>query len=227
MLGSHSTSPHSTKCEFSTPFALRNFRILTYYANENNERLWAQQVVYQSMIICYHQWRLGFNFPNSWWAHPKSAYHKWIKASALLHEDTCTCQVLPEGPMDPQNWEYVWCFNTLRPRQNGRHFPDDIFKRIFVNENARILIEISLKFVPKGPISNIPALIQIMAWRRPGDKPLSEPMMVSLLMHICVTRPQWVNGGTLQKFVQDLRKVIVKGCRLFSALIDCQLDPKE
>ena len=32
-----------------------------------------------------------------------------------------------------------------------------------------------------------------MAWHRPGDKPLSEPMMVSLLMHICVTRPQWVN----------------------------------
>ena len=34
-----------------------------------------------------------------------------------------------------------------------------------------------------------------MAWRRPGDKPLSGPMMVSLLTHICVTRPQWVNVG--------------------------------
>ena len=32
-----------------------------------------------------------------------------------------------------------------------------------------------------------------MAWRRPGDKPLSEPMMVSLPTHICVTRPQWVD----------------------------------
>ena len=80
----------------------------------------------------------------------------------------------------------------LRPRQNGRHFTDDTFKRIFVNENVRVLIEISLKFVPKGPINNIPALIQIMAWRRPGDKPLSEPMMVCLPTHICVTRPQWV-----------------------------------
>ena len=80
--------------------------------------------------------------------------------------------------------------NTLRPRQNGRHFADDTFKRIFVNENVKILIEISLKFVPKGPINNIPALVQIMAWRRPGDKPLSERMMVSLLTHICVTRPQ-------------------------------------
>ena len=36
---------------------------------------------------------------------------------------------------------------------------------------------ISLKFVPKGLINNIPALVQIMAWRRPGANPLSEPMM--------------------------------------------------
>ena len=54
-----------------------------------------------------------------------------------------------------------------------------------------------LKFVPKGPINNIPALVQIMAWRRPGDKPLSEPMMVRLPTHICVTRPQWVNWYNL------------------------------
>ena len=57
-----------------------------------------------------------------------------------------------------------------------------------------ILITISLKFVPKGQINNIPALVQIMAWRRPGDKPLSEPRTESLLTHICVTRPQWVNA---------------------------------
>ena len=82
--------------------------------------------------------------------------------------------------------------NTLRPRQNGRLFADDTFKRIVLNENVRITIKISLKFVPKGPINNNPTLVQIMAWRRPGDKPLSEPVMVNLLTHICVTRPQWV-----------------------------------
>ena len=82
--------------------------------------------------------------------------------------------------------------NTLRPRQNGRHFTDDIFKRIFVNENIWIPITISQKFVPKGSINNIPALVRIMAWRRPGDKPLSEPMMVNLPTHICITWPQWV-----------------------------------
>ena len=83
--------------------------------------------------------------------------------------------------------------NTLRLRQNGHHFPDDIFKCIFSNENAWISIKISLKFVPKGPVNKIPTLVQIMAWRRSGDKPLSKPMMVSLLTHICITRPQWVN----------------------------------
>ena len=82
--------------------------------------------------------------------------------------------------------------NTLRQRQDGCHFPDGMINCIFLNEKFWILIKISLKFVPKGPISNIPSLVQIMAWRRSGDKPLSESMMVSLLTHICITRPQWV-----------------------------------
>ena len=51
---------------------------------------------------------------------------------------------------------------------------------------------ISLKFVPNGQINIISELVQIMAWRRRGDKPLSEPMMDKLLTHICITRPQWV-----------------------------------
>ena len=84
------------------------------------------------------------------------------------------------------------CVNTLRPRQNGRHFSDDIFEWIFWNENVLISINISLKFVPGGPINNIPTLLQIVALRRPSDKPLSEPMTVRLTTHICVTRPQWV-----------------------------------
>ena len=92
--------------------------------------------------------------------------------------------------------------NTFRPRQNGCHFADDTFKRIFLWENVRISIEISLNFVLKSPIDNIPTLFQIMAWRRTGDKPLSEAMTVSLLTHICVARPQWVNWLT-QRFRQN------------------------
>ena len=83
--------------------------------------------------------------------------------------------------------------NTLRPRWKGQNFADDIFKCIFVNEKGCIVNKLSLKIVPKGSINNIPALVQKMAWRRSGDKPLSEPMMVRLLTDICVTQPQWVN----------------------------------
>ena len=90
---------------------------------------------------------------------------------------------------------FVWYrVNTLRLRQNGRHFADDIFKYIFLNEYFWIPVKISLKFVPKGPINIIPTLVQIMGWHRPGDRLLSEPMVVSLPTHICVTWPQWVNA---------------------------------
>ena len=74
----------------------------------------------------------------------------------------------------------------------GRDKMAAIFRCIFLNENVWIFITISLIFFPKGRINNIPALVQIMAWRRRGDKPLSESMMISLPTHICVTRPQWV-----------------------------------
>ena len=87
---------------------------------------------------------------------------------------------------------YLGLFITLRTRQNGRRFLDSIFKCIFLNENVWISIKVSLQFIPKGPINNIPALVQIMAWCRVGAKPLSETMMVILPAHICVTWPQWV-----------------------------------
>ena len=90
---------------------------------------------------------------------------------------------------DLGHWQW---FNTLRPRHHGHYSTHYIFKCIFLNENVWISIKISLKVVPKGPITNIPALVQMMAWHRPGDKTLSEPIMVSLPTHICVTRPQWV-----------------------------------
>ena len=65
---------------------------------------------------------------------------------------------------------FTWVnINTLRLRQNYCHFIDDIFKSIFVNEIVWISIKISLKFVPKVQIHNIPALVQIMAWCWPGD----------------------------------------------------------
>ena len=58
-----------------------------------------------------------------------------------MYDDTGTCK-----------FTYLFNLNTLRPRQNDRHFADSIFKCIFLNENFRISNKISLKFVPKGPI---------------------------------------------------------------------------
>ena len=125
----------------------------------------------QSLMVAYLLWCLVAIFKISFINFIFSKFY-YTKSSCVIQSD--------------------YCVNTLRPRQNGRHFTDDTLKRIFMNENARISINISLKFVPKGLINNIPALVQIMAWRRPCDKPLSEPMMFNLLTHICVTRPQWV-----------------------------------
>ena len=63
------------------------------------------------------------------------------------------------------------------PGQNDRHFADDITRCVFLNETLCILIKISPKCVPKGSIDNILPLGYMMAWRRIGDKPLSEPML--------------------------------------------------
>ena len=84
--------------------------------------------------------------------------------------------------------------NTLRPWQNEGIFANDMLKHIFLNENDYILIKISLKFVPHIQINNIPSLVQKMALRGSGDKPLSEPMIFCLLTHICVTRPKLVKN---------------------------------
>ena len=82
------------------------------------------------------------------------------------------------------SWSF---FNLSPPRQNGQNFADDIFRCIIVNERFCISNEISLKFVPRGPIDNNSAFVQIMVWRRIGEKPLSEPMLARLT-HICGTR---------------------------------------
>ena len=75
-----------------------------------------------------------------------------------------------------------WHINSSSHGQNGSH----VFKCIFLNENIWVSNKISLKYVPWGLIDNMSALVQIMAWRRPGDKPLSEPMLIG-------TRGRWVN----------------------------------
>ena len=111
----------------------------------------------------------------------RAIYYRWCPKYAITGSPDLTQMIIISSSL-----------NTLRLRQNGRHFADNLFKCLFLNDNVRIFNTISLKFVPKGLVKNIPALVQIMAWHWPGNKPLSEPMMVNLLTHICATWPQWV-----------------------------------
>ena len=109
--------------------------------------------------------------------------------------------------------------NTLR--QNGRYFADDIFISIFLNENVWISLKISLQFVHQVRIGSISLVVNVMAWHRTGDEPLSESRMASLWTHICVTRSQWVNSSKLsdvymcQYTKQSL--VPIMSCRLIGA----------
>ena len=125
----------------------------------------------------------------------------WFQIMATLLHSISKSPLISSGTWDDIDFGFwgkihlphLTFANTLGPSQHRRRFADDIFKCIFFNENCCILIKISLKFVRKDPIDNNPALVQIMAWRRLGDKPFSEPMMVRLPTHICVARPQWAN----------------------------------
>ena len=116
-----------------------------------------------------------------------------------------------EGPV---KWNTL---NTLRPRRINRNYPHDIFKCISLDENESISHKISLKYVPKVRIDNIPALVQPMAWCRSADKPLSEPMMVILLTHMCVTRLQWVNTRVPHSYMYST-------CHLQSLQLQVQID---
>ena len=130
-------------------------------------------------ILSYQRGLLAFTWGHFHRKYPRYHSLKWFGIIYLSKVNATS----PRG-----QW-----VDTLMPRQNGRLFPDNIFKWIFLNENVWILIRIPLKFVPRGPINNIPALVQIMAWHRPDDKPLSKTM-VSLPTHIYVTQLQWVLG---------------------------------
>ena len=80
-------------------------------------------------------------------------------------------QTLSQYPTKQTKQSRFVLFNRMKPEQNGRHFADTIFKSIFLNENYHIFTQISLKFVPNGPIYDKPSLVQVKAWHPTGNKP--------------------------------------------------------
>ena len=95
---------------------------------------------------------------------------------------------------DAQGSKVSLAINSSLPGQNSSRFANDIFKCIFLNEKFCISIWISLKFVPEGAIHKKRALVQVMAWRGVGNKPLPEPVLIQFTdEYICVTKGRWVN----------------------------------
>ena len=112
--------------------------------------------------------------------------NRWCEGAAELTEVVTVVYLLRLESADILASQYIItmilyeksiCIKSYLSGQNGRHFADDIFRCILVNEKFYILIRVLLKFLPKGPNDNNPALVKIMAWRREGHKPLSEPML--------------------------------------------------
>ena len=100
--------------------------------------------MFSSMFICLSRFKNTFHLPYD------TIHNGQLDLTAL--------QVLSHLPLDKM----------------AANSADDICKCIFINEKFCILIRISLKFLPRGPIDNRPALVQVMAWRRTGDKLLPE-----------------------------------------------------
>ena len=148
------------------------------------------QQIYQSAVR-YNMFRLSCS----------SIDHVWRN---LQHDaDICVYDVVARY--------FYGCVNTRRQGPDGRHLGDDIFKCNF-DHGIFNFDKKSLKLVPRGRINNTPALVQIMAWHRSGDKPLSEPIMFSSLMHI--QAPLGFNEFSL--IVQALNyfgKIRYNGCR--------------
>ena len=107
------------------------------------------------------------------------------------------------------------------PGQNGWHFTGNIFRCIFMNEKFCILIPNSLKFVPKCPIDNMSALVQVMAWHQIGNKPLPEPMLIQFTDAYMRHLGRWVKRiNSNCKIIHHSCKFVRFRFRLFQSLWD-------
>ena len=132
-------------------------------------------------VLLYHVYNTFFHWP--------SPYTEWSLIPFPIYNSLTSNFLHHNWNFNSNNILTHWGCNKI-----AAILQTTFSKCTFLKENVLISIKISLKLIPKGPINNILALAQIMAWHRPDDKPLSEPMTIILLTHICVTRPQWVNN---------------------------------
>ena len=169
---------------------------LTWNSNQDINTLFHENPFHNVVIVatifcgshhCMPLWTYFMSYGTEIQPNQRFGPELYVSSSWMISYKKCSLRHMPKGLALENIFSLI---NTLRLTQNGWHF-----KHIFVNENVWIWVNLSPKFVAMGPFKKIPASDQIMAWRRPGDKPLSEPMLVSLPTHICITRPQWVNAS--------------------------------
>ena len=180
-------------------------------------------VLYPSIALCAGHSCTPIYSLGSLWPHPGFSLKSIIFYTGLL-----LCRGRKEREQSWQRPSLRGCMctgtNYIIYFELSTHLPlnkmatilaDDIFKCVFLNENDRIPIKISLKFVSKSPIDSKSALVQVMAWYRTGDKPLPELMLTHSLTPICGTRGTWVNMvcimwfpcGLLYELIARLRSV--------------------
>ena len=138
--------------------------------------------------------------PNTWlWFCPNLGHLNIILDKKYFFHPTTKYEVAKTCCLKFCNALSRQCIKRLRPKQNGATL-QTTFSNVFS-------LKISLEFIAKVAINNIPALVQIMACRRRGDMPLSEAMMVSLLTHTCVTRPQRVKVIQINPYIYILSHI--------------------
>ena len=129
----------------------------------------------------------------------------WVQLQCCTKTD-CSVQNFVNDWTAEKVYEDKWDLSRSSLTHRGRDKMAAIFQTTFSNEISWMkMYEFRLRFhcslFLRFQINNTPALDQIMAWHRPSDKPLSEPMVVSSLTHICVDRPQWVNRDLGHMFI--------------------------
>ena len=172
---------------------------LKYGQNHFCSNFYSDDIIMSQFCTCNNSWLVA-------------CAKLWHDIVIIFHVRVCGTGNKPSPELlivDPVHWRINASPSLGELTHWGRGKMDSILQTTFSNTFSSMKMFAIPYFVPKGTINNIPALDQIMPWRRPGDKPLSEPMMARLPTHICVTQPQWVKDQSHDHVIQNIVIVFV------------------
>ena len=144
--------------------------------NSRDAGLWCFFGLRLNKRLSKHSWGWWFETPSRpLWRHRNVQFCSWLPS--WQYNSTAS----GSGLVPLRGQAITSIINSSHLDKMTAILADDISKCIFLNENDGIPIQISLKFVPSSPIDKNPALVQVMAWRRTGDRPLPESMMAQFI----------------------------------------------